>query len=113
MLAGAVYDARMFSRVQALGKGNSGRPETNGSRSGFYGATFPLSRRWSISVSPLSRSYMRFHVLELCAQNYPLVPDDLSDELRPTSICSDSRTLVASTDSRAMLAWAFLTVSRT
>ena len=56
----------------------------------------------------------RTHVRRLgsCSQGYPLVSDDLSNELRPTSICSDSRILVASTDSRPMSAWAFFTVSR-
>lgn len=43
---------------------------------------------------------------------YPVVPDDLSNKLRPTSICSDSRVRVAYRDSRPMSAWAFFTVSR-
>ena len=37
--------------------------------------------------------------------------EDLSNELRPTSICLDSRTLVASED-RPMSAWPFFTMSR-
>lgn len=43
---------------------------------------------------------------------YPLVPDDLSNKPRATSICSDSRIRVAYRDSRPMSAWAFFTVSR-
>jgi len=43
---------------------------------------------------------------------YPLVPEDLFNELRPKSICSGPRIRVISGDSLPMSAGAFFIVSR-